>query len=134
MKDLGLIFDDGRFETTSRVIAENCGVQHVAALKLIKRYQRELSGVGAHAKLILRAFKTKGRAGEEAVLDERQTIFLISLMKNSPSVVKYKENVVTAFFKESETTASLAAEVVGVRFPGLFPGFGEAGADKEVAQ
>lgn len=134
MKDSGLIFDDGRFETTSRVIAENCGVQHVAVLKLIKRYQRELSGVGAHAKLILRAFKTKGRAGEEAVLDERQTIFLISLMKNSPRVVQYKEHVVTAFFEQREPISSVGADVAGLRFPVLIPGLGAAGADKEEAQ
>lgn len=108
--DNNLVMIDGQKAfTTSRIIAEGCLIEHNAALKLIRKYTDDLNEVGTTSGFEIRKFKTAGRPGEEAILDEQQATFLISLMKNSRPVVDFKKNLTKEFFKMRGALATIMA-------------------------
>lgn len=100
MNDLIIIEKEKAF-TTSRIIAEHGDIEHRAMIQLIKNYTNDLNDIGLSA-FEMRKFKTSGRTGEEAILDEIQATFLITLMKNSKKVVTFKKNLTREFFKQRQ--------------------------------
>lgn len=62
---------NGRALTSTRIIAVGCGIEHEAAVLLTKKYTDDLNDVGL-SDLLSETFKTAGRAGDEAVIDEQQ--------------------------------------------------------------
>jgi len=93
--------------TSTRIIAQECKIEHRAVLQLVKKYAQDLGDFGFTFAFQMRKFKTEGRLGEEIVLDEAQTTFLITLMKNSKIVVSFKKNLTKAFFKQRQIIANL---------------------------
>lgn len=105
-----VLMDGRKAYTTTRIIAEGCKIEHNAALKLVKKYTDDLSDIGGSSGFEIRKFKTAGRPGEEAILDEQQTTFLITLMKNSKPVVGFKKRLTEEFFKIRTALANIAAQ------------------------
>jgi phage regulator Rha-like protein len=89
--------------TTSLKIAEGVGIEHESVMRLLKEYQ--------HTDLLSRfeigKVKTRGRPVAYAVLDEEQATFLITLMRNSEQVVKFKQALVKEFFRQRKVIMAM---------------------------
>jgi len=95
MKSLVHIGKNNKAFTTSLIIAKETGVEHRAVIILLKRHsKREILSSFEMLKV-----STKGRPVEYAELSEIQATFLITMMKNSDIVLKFKERLVIQFFK-----------------------------------
>jgi len=105
-----VLMDGKKAYTTTRIIADGCKIEHNAALKLVKKYVEDLKDLGGTSGFEIRKFKTGGRPGEEAILDEQQTTFLITLMKNSVPVVAFKKRLTKEFFKMRTALANIASQ------------------------
>ncbi len=104
--DTLVLMDGKKAYTTSRIIAGGCGLDHDSVIWLIKKYSEKINDVG-FTEYKSGKFKTAGRPGIEYLLDEPQTTFLISLMKNSEIVVEFKKLLVQGFFKQRNIIAQL---------------------------
>lgn len=104
-----VLLEGKRAYTTTRIIAEGCQVEHHAIIQLVKKYAEDMNDVGAFA-FEMRNFKTAGRPGEEAILDEQQTTFLITLMRNSKIVVAFKKRLTQEFFRMRNALAQIATQ------------------------
>jgi phage regulator Rha-like protein len=92
--------------TTSLIIAENLDLKHENVIKLIKKY----SYVDNLRVVQTRKVSTKGRAIVEHLLTEEQALILVSLMKNTEPVIKFKIGLVQAFIKYRKLSAQLLAQ------------------------
>jgi hypothetical protein len=102
MKDL--VFTDGKKAyTTTLIIAEGCEIEHRSVMRLLQRHSNTetLSGFEIHK------VSRGGRPVEYATLDEKQTTFLITLMRNSDVVVAFKERLTNAFFEQRRIISNL---------------------------
>lgn len=82
--------------TNSRIIAEGTGNKHHAIRELIKRYKSDIEDFGTL--LILNEESTGGRPMEVYLLNEEQATFVITLLRNSKVVVKFKKELVRQFY------------------------------------
>jgi len=83
--------------TTSKVIAENGLVNHHTITKLIQRYEEDLKEFGI---LRFEIEEIKGRGQPEKIykLNEQQATLLITYMKNTLPVRKFKKALVKQFY------------------------------------
>lgn len=81
--------------TTSWIISQNLNIQHESVVRLIKEY----SSIDELSRLQIGELPTKGRPVKIFLFEEVQALILVSLMKNSPEVIKFKINLVKAFIK-----------------------------------
>lgn len=105
MDDLVSI-DGNNVFTTSLAIADGVEIEHKNVIELIRRYKDDINEVGTST-FQTRKFNTKGRQGELALLDESQATFLITLMKNSKKVVRFKKQLTKEFFKQRQIISNL---------------------------
>lgn len=96
MTDLVIIKQDDVF-TDSMVIAEGTGVGHRKLKTTIRKYQEIFNNMGKLS-APYQAESTGGRPEELYRLNEQQATFLITLLKNTDTVVKFKEELVKQFF------------------------------------
>lgn len=82
--------------TTSETIAVGVGLDHASVIKLIRKHIGELQNLGVIGFEI--RLNDRGRPTEYAWLNEQQSTFLITMMRNSPRVVEFKLALVKAFF------------------------------------
>lgn len=82
--------------TNSKVIAEGTGNQHHAVRELIKKYHSEIEEFGAL--FISNEESSGGRPMEVFYLNEEQATFVITLLRNSKVVVKFKKELVKQFY------------------------------------
>ena len=82
----------------SRVLANGCNIEHEACVLLIRKYCDDLNDVGL-SDFKSESYKTGGRSGTEYLLDEQQATFLITLMRNSKTVVEFKKVLTKEFFR-----------------------------------
>ncbi len=82
--------------TNSKVIAEGTGNQHHAVRELIKKYKSDIEDFGTL--LISNEESTGGRPAEIYYLNEEQATFVITLLRNSKVVVKFKKELVRQFY------------------------------------
>jgi len=82
-------------------------VEHNAVMKLIKKYEIDFQDIRTFGFQIQ---KTGGRPTSFCYLDEEQATFLITLMKNSEVVVKFKRLLTKEFFKMRNFLGSLASQ------------------------
>lgn len=92
--------------TTSLAIADGVEMDHASVLKLIRNHVERLAkfgGVGFE----IQPFKTNGGKQWRDVyfLNEQQSTFLVTLMRNTPIVLDFKEALVRAFFELREKAA-----------------------------
>lgn len=105
MKDL--VKTDGKKAfTTSQIIAEGSGIEHRSVMRLIREHAENVNDISLTAIQITR-LKTAGRSVDIALLDEAQATFLISLMKNSKTVVKFKKKLTQEFFRMRDRLAEV---------------------------
>lgn len=88
------------YATTSEIIASNTGNQHKNILELIGTYKDEIQQFGGVA-FETRTFETAGgkQKREIAILNEQQATFLLTLMRNSEIVVRFKVELVKEFYR-----------------------------------
>ena len=85
--------------TTSLIIAEGCDNRsHESTIKLIRKYQSEFEQLGG-VRFEIQPFGTVGGTQERevAILNEDQATFLVTLFRNTPTVLAFKLNLVKAF-------------------------------------
>jgi len=76
------------FKTTI-IIAQDYNVKHRSVMKLLKKH----SNTKTLSNISMLKVSRGGRPIEYAYLNQQQTCFLITLMKNSLPVVKFKEKL-----------------------------------------
>jgi len=89
-----LINDDPR--ASSLIISDGMKQSHRATLILIDKYAEQLKDLGTFS---FEMRKSAGRPQRVAWLNEQQTLFLCSLMRNSKIVVEFKKRVAGDFVK-----------------------------------
>lgn len=106
----GLVFIDGKLIfTTSLIIANGIGVEHRAVIQLLKKYENDFLDLESSA-FKMRKFKTKGRGGELFELGEIHATFLLTLMRNSEKVVKFKKDLTKEFYQQRDVIAKLISQ------------------------
>jgi len=82
--------------TTSLVVAEHTFIEHRKLKATIRKYENELKAFGLSAPY--QAESTGGRPEEYYKLNEPQAVFLLTLLKNTEPVVRFKAELVRQFF------------------------------------
>lgn len=103
MKDFPLVHleRDGELRASTEAIALGHGTTHAATIKLVRRYAAEMEQWG-EIRFEVR-LNTHGKPTEFATLNERQSGFLVSLMRNTAQVVKFKARLITEFADMAES-------------------------------
>lgn len=87
---------DGEPYTTSEIIAEGTGIEHRKLRDTIRKYKTELETFGLSASY--QAESSGGRPATGYILNEQQSTFLLTLLKNTSVVVAFKKELVRQFF------------------------------------
>lgn len=85
--------------TTSLAIADGTQNPHPTVIKLVRKYQDDLSEFGTFGFEIQ---KSGGRPTEYAVLNEPQATLLMTYMRNTDVVRQFKKRLVKAFYEMAE--------------------------------
>lgn len=104
--------------TKSDIIAEQCGIEHDSVKSLIKSYKNKFDEFSTIIKKGVKEpldLKSSGRKGTSSYktwynLNENQTNFLITLLKNTPQVVELKFKLVKEFDAMKEILLSQEME------------------------
>lgn len=85
--------------TNSKIIAEGTGNQHHAVQQIIAKYENDIKDFGTLA-FEMRPVKYSRGTNEEKIylLNEEQATFVITLLRNSKTVVKFKKELVRQFY------------------------------------
>jgi len=94
---------DNTIVTTSKIVSNGVEIQHKNVIALIERHHVRIANLRKGV-LPFETDKPKkgskgGRPEKYYILNEIQTTFLISLMKNTEIVLNFKENLVKEFFR-----------------------------------
>ena len=103
MTDL-IVVRDRTALTTTLAIAEGTGHQHVTIMKLVRKYQDDLTEFGPLGFEIHVAKRPQGGCAptEYALLNEHQATLLMTYMRNSDVVGQFKKRLVKAFYAMGE--------------------------------
>lgn len=82
--------------TNSKIIAEGTGNQHHAVREIIKKYKTDIEDFGTL--FISNEESTGDRPMEVYYLNEEQATFVITFLRNSKIVVKFKKELVRQFY------------------------------------
>ena len=95
-----LVYMDGKKEpyTTSAIIAECAEVKHDTVQNLIRNHQEDFESYGIIG-FEIRKLDGRGRPMKIYRLNEQQATLLITYLKNTAPVRKFKMNLVKAFFE-----------------------------------
>lgn len=95
-----LVYMDGKKEpyTTSAIIAECAEVKHDTVQSLIRNHQEDFESYGIIG-FEIRKLDGRGRPMKIYRLNEQQATLLITYLKNTAPVRKFKMNLVKAFFE-----------------------------------
>ena len=98
-----LVYMDGRKEpyTTSEIIAECAEVKHDTVQSLIRNHQEDFESYGIIG-FEIRKLDGRGRPMKIYRLNEQQATLLITYLKNTEPVRRFKMNLVKAFFEMRE--------------------------------
>lgn len=101
-----LVYMDGKKEpyTTSEIIAECAGVQHHTVTRLLRNHKERFEAFGFYG-FEIHKLDGKGRPKKVYHLNEQQATLLITYLDNTPQVVKFKTNLVKAFFEMRDELA-----------------------------
>lgn len=87
--------------TTSEIVASNTGNDHASVIKLVRSYKDKIEQFGSLG-FEIQVGRSDGRGGqsrEVAILNEQQATFLLTLMRNSEIVVRFKVKLVKEFYR-----------------------------------
>ena len=99
--------------TTSVIISKNCDNRsHESTIKLIRKHLELFDDHGERVRFEIQTFDTAGGSQnrEIAILNEDQATFLITLFRNTPTVLKFKSRLVKGFRKAIDEINRLYAE------------------------
>lgn len=98
-----LVYMDGKKEpyTTSAIIAECAEVKHDTVQSLIRNHQEDFESYGIIG-FEIRKLDGRGRPMKIYRLNEQQATLLITYLKNTEPVRRFKMNLVKAFFEMRE--------------------------------
>ena len=82
--------------TTSLIIAKGVKTEHHSVITLIRKHTKSLQEFGT---VEFQIRKSGGRPLEFAILNEEQTTFLITCMRNTKIVIDFKIKLVKEFYK-----------------------------------
>ena len=101
-----LVYMDGKKEpyTTSEIIAECAEVQHHTVQELLRKHKLDFESYGIIA-FEMRKLDGRGRPMKVYRLNEQQATLLITYLKNTEPVRRFKMNLVRAFFEMREELA-----------------------------
>ncbi len=101
-----LVYMDGNKEpyTTSEIVAECAGVQHHTVTRLLRNHKERFEAFGFYG-FQIHKLDGKGRPKKVYHLNEQQATLLITYLDNTPQVVKFKTNLVKAFFEMRDELA-----------------------------
>ena len=99
-----VIFNKKEPVTTTLVIADGMKLKHNAVLFLVKKYKKRLEKI---ATLQVALQKSGGRPTSFYYLNEQQTVFLVTLMKNSETVLDFKDMLVEEFFRMKKALSEM---------------------------
>ncbi len=102
--------------TDSLIVSEKTNKDHRVILQLIKKYNKDLKEFGqVTSEMRLIEFGTRTQEIEIVLLNEGQATFLITLMRNTPEVLKFKKDLVKAFlFLKNEMLARKEVRSIGI--------------------
>ncbi len=86
----------GDIFTNSKVIAEGTDNQHKNVKELIEKYQDDIEDFGTLS--VSNVESTGGRPERIYYLNEEQAVFIITLLRNSKVVVRFKKELVRQFY------------------------------------
>jgi phage regulator Rha-like protein len=100
--------------TTSKLIAEHGKVKHKNTVELIRNYEEDLKEFGKVT------FETEAsQSGQKEIvyhLNEQQATLLITFMKNTMTVIKFKKALVKQFYiMQKELTKRITTREIGKR-------------------
>ncbi len=108
--------------TTSLIIAEETERDHRVILQLLTKYNDDISSFGRVA-FKMTPFETKGGMQERkiALLNEGQSTFLLTLMRNTPKVIELKKKLIKKFiFMKHELAARIDTRHVVIDTRNIF--------------
>ena len=100
---MNIVYMDGKKEpyTTSEIIAECAEVKHDTVQSLIRNHQEDFESYGIIG-FEIRKLDRRGRPMKIYRLNEQQATLLITYLKNTEPVRRFKMNLVKAFFEMRE--------------------------------
>lgn len=106
---LSLAVIDGEPRVDSRLVANELGVAHKNARELIEQYRCDFEELGVWRFETAKPSKDTlgGRPEKFYLLNEDQTYFLMTLVRNTPEAVQLKKRLVKAFAQFRMTANSL---------------------------
>jgi phage regulator Rha-like protein len=103
------------FATTSQIVAANTDNEHASVIRLVRDYQGHIEQFGT---LRFEIAKSGGRPTEIAILNEQQSTFLLTLMRNTEIVVRFKVELVKEFYR-LRNDEKLNRQIVGFGKPSV---------------
>jgi len=91
--------------TTSIKLSEALEVEHRAIVRLIRKY-KDQEDLGT-SDFKSQKLKTLGRETEYYFLTEEEAIFILTLMRNSKKIVKFKRTLTSAFIEQRKLISKL---------------------------
>ena len=87
--------------TTTKILAQCLGREHSKLINLIVKHSSYFADFGLDVNAIIGDLNSekRGKKIPKIILNEQQTAFLFTLMKNIPQVVEFKKNLVKEFFR-----------------------------------
>lgn len=100
MKEKLAFINRGKTFTTSLILAQGMGISARSVKSLIEKYKAELESFG-RVTFQMQTLQTNGGPQEAKVyfLTEEQATFVISLMRNTPQVMRFKKELVEHFYE-----------------------------------
>lgn len=113
--DNKLIFiSKGEAYTNSLILANGLGLEPRSLRLLIDKYKGEIKTFGKLSfQMTPLQNSVTGQKTKIYVLNEQQATFILTLLRNTPQVVKFKKLLVKQFFEMREFIQSLAAATEG---------------------
>lgn len=101
MNEITVIEMQGQLVVDSRLIAENLGILHKNLIQTIRNHQTAIEYFGQLMFEKATVTNSVGASNEQifCYLNEEQATFVMTLSRNTPKVIKCKQNLVSAFSK-----------------------------------
>lgn len=108
MKTKMIAIENNEPVVSTLVLAEGFGVQHRAILQTIRKYESHFSDIGIID--VCASINKRGKQSPFYNLNEEQSAFLGTLLKNTDQVVGFKKKLTQEFFKIRKALSALASQ------------------------
>jgi phage regulator Rha-like protein len=98
--------------TSTLIVADGMKIKHRAIMELFDKYENDLKELGIFTVETENTDRTekKGRYTRFAWITEDQAYFLVTLMRNSETVTKFKKELVKSFRRTRNTLARILSQ------------------------